>query len=125
MDQAELEAVKRAVTEGIEQARVKFVSDADIEAHARTYQHATEWVRMCNSITWTVASVYLVSAVLAMNTAVSRPAGSHERTVIGVILILLLVVWLLVDFVYLRSAAHARNEIEKLETKDTFRGVHF
>jgi len=79
------------------------------------YQHAGDWVRLANSLTWTIASVYLVSAVLAMNGALQRAEEDYMRIVIAAVWIALLVMWLIIDNIYLGSARHARRIIERIE----------
>jgi uncharacterized membrane protein YgcG len=37
-----------------------------------SYQQAAEWVRMCNTITWSLGSIYVVAAILALNGAMQQ-----------------------------------------------------
>src|ERR1700720_2840718 len=37
-----------------------------------SYQQASEWVRMCNTITWSLGSIYVVAAILALNGAMQQ-----------------------------------------------------
>lgn len=122
MDNELVSAVVEAAARGAAGGAVDNEKQSNLE---RTYQHAADWLRMANSITWNVASVYLVSSVFAMNTALTRPAGSTERHTIGIIWLVLLVIWFLVDLIYLQSASHARAKIAEVENDGAFKGAKF
>lgn len=125
IDESKLaDLVERAVERGAAQALAKHEADTAKQGGLRTYQHAADWVRMVNSITWSIASFYLLSAVIAMNVALTRPAGSFERHAISATWIALLVLWAVVDFVYLSTARHARGAIDGIE-KDAAFGSNF
>jgi hypothetical protein len=84
---------------------------------ALAYQHAGDWVRLANTITWTLASVYLVAAVFAMNAAVQRAEDDPVRLVLAILWIALLSIWLAIDNMYLSSAQQARHVLERIEAE--------
>ena len=80
-----------------------------------SYQQASEWVRMCNTITWSLGSIYVVAAILALNGAMQQ-SSMVWRSVIGVLVVLLVVAWALIDWSYLQSASSAREHLREIET---------
>jgi hypothetical protein len=92
----------------------KLVVQRDIDRSKIAHQQASDWVRMVNSITWTLSSIYLVGAIIALNGA-SQSKDPVWRVVVGWAVAGLGVVWLLVDWVYARSSAVARSKLVALE----------
>jgi hypothetical protein len=60
-----------------------------------SYQQAVEWVRMCNTITWSLGSIDVVAAILALNGAMQQ-SSMVWRSVIGVLVVFLVVAWALI-----------------------------
>lgn len=79
------------------------------------YQNAGDWIRLANSVTWTLASVYLVAAVLAMNAAMQRAVDDPIRLVLAFVWVALLSIWIAIDRLYLKSARQARTVVERIE----------
>jgi hypothetical protein len=80
-----------------------------------SYQQASEWVRMCNTITWSLGSIYVVAAILALNGAMQQ-SSMVWRSVVGALVVLLVVAWALIDWSYLQSASSARKHLREIET---------
>ena len=70
---------------------------------------------MCNTITWSLGSIYVVAAILALNGAIQQ-SSMVWRSVIGVLVVLLVVAWALIDWSYLQSASSAREHLRQIET---------
>jgi hypothetical protein len=91
---------------------LKEITEAD---HRKTvYQHAGDWLRMVNMITWTLASIYLVGAVIALNGAL-QSHDSRWRLTVGLSVFLLSLIWGGVDYIYEYSAKCARVKLENIE----------
>lgn len=82
------------------------VSAADQKKLA--YQEASQWLRMVNLITWTLNSIFLVGAMVALNGAAQQTADVVWRYAACVAAILLCIVWRSVDNIYSVSATKAR-----------------
>ena len=78
------------------------------------YQQAGDWVRMVNTITWTLVSVFLVASVIAMNSAVFS-LTNWLPGVIVVVQIILAGIWYKFDEDYADSARKARETLRTLE----------
>jgi hypothetical protein len=79
------------------------------------YQQAADWVRMVNTITWTLFSIYLVSAVIALNGASQPGVDVAWRRTIAISVLVLCIVWGVVDWVYDVTLQAARKQLEKME----------
>jgi hypothetical protein len=78
------------------------------------YHQAADWVRTVNTVTWSLGSIYLVAAILALNGAVQQ-TNQVWRTWIGLGIIALVGIWLVIDGAYLRSARSAREYLKNIE----------
>src|SRR5258708_15723272 len=58
------------------------------EAIKASYQQAADWVKMVNSVTWTLSSIYLVAAIIALNGAMQLK-DFPWRPLIAIVFILL------------------------------------
>lgn len=81
-----------------------------------SYQQAADWVRMSNLVTWSLGSIYVVAAVIALNGAVQQQ-NEVWRTLIGGVVIFLAVAWALIDFAYLCSIRSARRYLISIENQ--------
>jgi hypothetical protein len=81
-----------------------------------SYQQAADWVRMSNLVTWSLGSIYVVAAVIALNGAMQQQ-NQIWRALIGGVVIFLAVMWALVDFSYLCSSRSARRYLISIENQ--------
>ncbi len=81
------------------------------------YQQAADWVRMVNSVTWTLGSIFLLGALITLNGAMQVKDGEAWRTVVGCGVIVLALFWAVIDCIYARSSRRARDAVEKIERK--------
>jgi hypothetical protein len=107
-----------------EQVRTLTLGPEDTKEAARfaeermrlSYQQAADWVKMSNSITWTMSSIYLVGSLLALNGALSTQLiGTPWRPRIGLAVVILCGLWLAFDLVYLFSSFDARKRLAQME----------
>jgi hypothetical protein len=93
------------------------------EQRRLAYQHAGEWVRMVNTITWTLTSIFLVGAVIALNGAMQKnPEDDVWTHKIGWCVVGLSAIWLAVDIVYEWTAIRARTILQNLEGDENWQG---
>jgi hypothetical protein len=81
--------------------------------HKLAYEHAAQWLRMVNTITWTLSSLYLAVAIVALNTV--RDAPKEWKHTIGWTVFGLCCVWFCVDVIYAFSSLKARSILTKIE----------
>jgi hypothetical protein len=94
----------------------KEVARWDEERMRLAYQQAADWVKLANNVTWTMTSIYLIGALLALNGSLNQQViNTPWRPWVGLAVVLLSIVWLIVDFVYLLSARSARNVLAATE----------
>ena len=93
------------------------VGDAGEQTTRLSYQQGADWVRMCNSISWSLGSIYVVAAIIALNGAMQQGVKPEWRTVIGWVVVFLALAWALIDGAYLWSARTARNYLRSIENK--------
>ena len=86
------------------------------QATTLSYQQAAEWVRMCNTVTWSLGSIYVVAAVIALNGAMQQGPSAAWRSVAGWLVVFMVIVWAVIDCAYLRSAKSAREYLRNIET---------
>lgn len=79
-----------------------------------SYQQAADWLRMTNNITWTLSSVYLVAAIIGLNSGLTVN-DPDWRLWIGLTVTGLGLSWLLVDIIYFCSASNARQQLRAIE----------
>jgi hypothetical protein len=80
------------------------------------YQQAGDWVRMVNTITWTLGSIYLAGSFIVLNAALGpQLIDKNWRPLIGLAVVCLCVIWLVVDSVYLWSVSAARRKLVAIE----------
>ncbi len=99
------------------QARIKETKiPAPPQAEIVTYQQAADWLKMVNTVTWTMGSIYLAAAFVALNGALSESlVDTVWRHVIGVAVCALSLIWFHVDNIYSSSAQKARAKLKALE----------
>ena len=64
------------------------------------YQQASDWLRMVNTITWTLSSIFLVGAIIAVNGASQANALPHWRLTAYLLVVILCLIWWRVDWIY-------------------------
>jgi hypothetical protein len=77
------------------------------------YENAAHWLRMVNTITWTLTSIFLVVAIVALNNA--QGAAPEWKHTIGYTIFGLCWVWFAVDLIYGISSLKARWILEDME----------
>ena len=78
------------------------------------YQQAGDWLRMVNTITWSLTSIFLVGAILALNSAVQKNDIEWTHAV-GWNVFYLSCIWGFVDFINECSAIGARRRLTTIE----------
>ena len=78
------------------------------------YQQAAAWVQMANTLTWTLASAYVLASAVTFGAAINA-GGNVLGLGLSIFWISLLAIWLDIDQLYLEAAKHAREVLEKLE----------
>lgn len=81
------------------------------------YQQAAGWVQMVNTLTWTLASFYLLSSAVMLGTAINEKDSVILHILFPIIWLALLGIWVAIDCVYLASARHARHTLERIEAE--------
>jgi hypothetical protein len=108
-------------------ARVAAIETQDaqkFEFQRITYQQASAWVAMANTITWSLGSIFLVAGIIALNGAISTN-DLHWRHVAGFGVIALALIWLAIDVLYGISAVSARTQLEEIEEQWVRHGTGF
>jgi hypothetical protein len=72
------------------------------------YDQASDWLRMVNTITWALSSIFLVGAIIAVNGASQSGVDPYWRIGAYVLVVVLCAIWWRVDFIYAQSAVQAR-----------------
>jgi hypothetical protein len=94
----------------------KEAAKRDEERSRLAYQQAADWVKLANSITWTMSSIYLVGSLLALNGALAQHLiATPWRPRIGIAVVTLSVIWLVFDLIYFISARSARKWLAEKE----------
>jgi hypothetical protein len=94
----------------------KEAAKCDEERFRLAYQQAADWVKLANSVTWTMSSIYLVGSLLALNGALAQHLiATPWRPRIGIAVVILSVIWLVFDVVYFVSARSARKWLAEKE----------
>ena len=78
-----------------------------------SYQEAADWVRMSNTVMWSLGSIYIVVALLVLNGSMQH--SEKWRLAIGLAVAFLAITWLVTDIAYGRSTAAARRHLTTLE----------
>jgi len=107
---AKLELVLTKIEE-LKSAASKELSAAD--AAKMVYAEAGNWVRMVNTITWTLGSIFLVGAIIATNVLTAQT--SPWRGTVALWIIFLCLIWLLIDILYWVSIWTPRSILESVE----------
>jgi hypothetical protein len=81
-----------------------------------SYQQAGDWVRMSNTVMWSLGSIYIVAAIIALNGAVQSTVATW-RTAVGMIVALLALTWLVADIAYSSSTRAARKYLRDVEAR--------
>jgi hypothetical protein len=79
------------------------------------YQQASDWLRMVNTITWTLSSIFLVGAIIALNGASQPTADPAWRLGAYLLVFVLCAIWWRVDWIYGQSALKAREMLVRIE----------
>jgi uncharacterized protein YukE len=82
-----------------------------------SYQQASDWVRMVNSITWTLSSIYLVGAIIALNGVMQKGVDPAWRFTVGLVVAGLCLVWAAVDVSYVVMSLDARKTLVSIEAE--------
>jgi hypothetical protein len=81
------------------------------EAIKLSYQQAADWVKMVNTVTWTLSSIYLAATLVALNASFALP----WRPLVGIVVVILCFVWAGIDTIYATSVRSARAYLEGIE----------
>lgn len=81
----------------------------------RIYGEASHWVRMANTLTWTIGGLFVPSSLAAVALVVSRPVPEPGRVLLAVASLALFGFWIYVSRLYGTSAAIARDVLEHIE----------
>ena len=85
-------------------ARLDSVTTPVTEQSELAYQQASDWLRMVNTITWALSSIFLVGAIIALNGASQNGVLPLWRLAAYILVMILCAVWWRVDWVYTQSA---------------------
>ena len=94
--------------------RVRNLTTPADPAALAAYAQAGSWLQMVNTITWTLTSIFLVGAIIALNGASQNP-DVYWRLAVCLLVIILCIAWGAVDYVYSKSAWKAREKLRRLE----------
>ena len=78
------------------------------------YGQASDWLRMVNTITWTLSSIFLVGAIIAVNGASQSGVDPAWRIAAYVLVFVLCAIWWRVDWIYAQSAIKARAVLDRI-----------
>ena len=96
-------------------ARIDSLTIPVVDQTTLAYQQASDWLRMVNTITWTLSSIFLVGAIIALNGASQNSALPEWRLAAYLLVLILCLIWWRVDWVYTQSAIEARNKLVAIE----------
>jgi hypothetical protein len=96
-------------------ARVDGLVTPKGERERLAYQEASHWLRMVNTITWTLGSIFLAGAIIAINGASQNGVDPYWRAAAYILVVILCAVWWRVDFIYSQSAIKAREFLVSVE----------
>jgi hypothetical protein len=96
-------------------ARLDGLTTPVTEQSQLAYQQASDWLRMVNTITWALSSIFLVGAIIAINGASQSGVLPSWRLAAYVLVVILCLIWWRVDWVYTQSAIQAREKLVAIE----------
>jgi hypothetical protein len=82
-----------------------------------SYQQAADWLRMVNMITWTLSSIYLVGAIIALNGVMQKGVDPVWRFTVALGVAGLCLVWAAVDACYMTTSFEVRKTLVEIETE--------
>jgi hypothetical protein len=86
------------------------------DAEKLAYQQAADWLRLVNTVTWTLSSIFFVGAVIALSNAIQSHDASW-RLVIGLGVLSSVAIWAYFDQRYSKTAANARSALKEIESR--------
>jgi hypothetical protein len=85
---------------------------ADPENLDKVYAEAGQWVRMCNTIIWQMAAVFVTASIACVGLALN---SSKLKTFFATASIILFAVWVLIARIYRTTARDARGVLLHIE----------